>query len=113
MSQNQLLPVWLIQNGNMSGNLTSQNVELEFMDNIGIHVVWTGTPTGTLSVQISLDPTNLGWVSIPFTSPTQPSGSGGSDYFEVNQSTAAYVRLIYTAASGSGTLNAKIAIKSV
>lgn len=114
MSQNQLTPVWIVRSGDMSGDVTGPAVQMSFMDNVGIQVKWTGTPTGTLDVQVSLDPMNLGWQSVPFSpTPTQPAGSSGTDWYEVNQSPAAYVRLIYTRMSGTGTLNAKIAIKSV
>ncbi len=126
MSTNQLLPVWMtvgatqtaagtpINAMSMGASITSDAVRLQFEDNPDIQCAWTGTPTGTLAVQISLDPDNLGWQTVPFTpTPTQPSGSSGSDYFSLNQTSAAYIRLVYTRVSGSGNLSAKIAAKSV
>lgn len=126
MSTNQLLPVWLtvgatqtapgtpIHATSMAASITSDAVLLEFEDNPDIQVVWTGTPTGTLAVQVSLDPTNLGWQTVTFSpAPDQPTGSSGSDYFSINQTGAAYIRLVYTRVSGTGTLSAKIAAKSV
>lgn len=126
MSTKQLLPVWMtvgstsvtpgtpINATSMAATITSDAVLLEWEDNIGIQAVWTGSPVGTLDVQVSLDPTNLGWQSVPFTpTPTAPSGSAGSDWFEINQSPAGYVRLVYTRTSGTGALSAKIALKSV
>jgi len=129
MSQNQMLPVWMtvgatqtapgtaINGTSMGASITSDQVPLSFEDNVGLQVVWTGTPTGTLDVQISLDPTNLGWQSIPSTSfvptPAIPSGSAGSNYYELMQTTAAFIRLVYTRTSGTGTLKAKITAKSV
>lgn len=126
MSMNQLLPVWLtvgatqtaagvaINATSMAASITSDAVPLQFEDNPDIQCVWTGTPTGTLAVQISLDPTNLGWQTVTFSpTPDQPAGSSGSNYFSLNQTSAAYIRLIYTRVSGTGTLTAKIAAKSV
>ncbi len=114
MSTNQLTPVWLIHSGDMSGDLASDPVTTEFNDNVGIQVTWTGTPTGVLDVQVSMDITNLGWQSVPFDpSPSQPAGADGSNWYEINQTPAGFVRLIYTAASGAGVLKAKIAAKSV
>lgn len=126
MSTNQLLPVWLtvgatqsapgvnITAMSMAATITSDPVKLQFEDNPDIQVSWTGSPTGTLDVQISLDPTNLGWQSVPFApAPTQPSGTSGTDYYSLNQTSAAYIRLVYTRVSGTGSLNAKISAKSV
>ncbi len=113
MSTAQLLPVWLIQDGDMSDDLASEAVPTQWKDNIGIQVKWSGTPTGVLDVQVSMDPDNLGWESVPFASVDQPAGAAGSDWFEINQSPAGFVRLVYTSTSGTGTLQAKIACKSV
>ncbi len=120
MSTNQLTPTWLnvssvpINGTSMAASITSDAVQFEFGDNVGIQATWTGTPTGTFDVQISLDPANLGWTSVTFSpSPTAPAGAAGSDYFEINQSAAGFVRLVYTRVSGTGALKAKIAIKAV
>lgn len=126
MSTNQLLPVWLtvgatqtapgsqVNGYTLGASFNSDAVLLEFEDNPDIQVVWTGTPTGVLTVQISLDPTNLGWQSIVFTpAADQPAGSSGTNYYSINQTGAAYIRLIYVRTSGTGTIKAKIAAKSV
>ncbi len=121
MGMNQMLPVWMTVSGasteagvTMATNIASDAVKCQWEDNIGIQCKWTGTPTGTLAVQISLDPTALGWETRTFSpAPAQPAGSASGTYFEVNQSTAAWVRLIYTAGSSTGTLYAKITLKSV
>lgn len=61
-----------------------------------------------------MDPDLLGWQAIPFTPvPAQPSGAAGTNWYELNQSTASFVRLKYVRTSGTGTINAKIALKSV
>ncbi len=126
MSPNQLLPVWLtvgatqtapgtaINGMSMGASITSDPVLLQWEDNPDIQCKWTGTPTGTIAVQISLDPTNLGWETVVFSpTPDQPSGSSGSNYFTLNQTSASYVRLVYTRVSGTGSFYAKIAAKSV
>ncbi len=126
MSTNQLLPVWMtvgatstapgtqIKSYSMAASITSDAVKYEWEDNVSIHAVWTGTPTGVLDVQLSLDPVNLGWQSVPFTpTPDAPSGSNGSNWYDITQTAAAYVRLVYTFTSGTGSLSAQIAMKSV
>ncbi len=114
MSTMQLTPIWLIQAGDMSTDLVSPAIKTVWEDNVGIQATWTGTPTGTFTTQISMDPDNLGWVTVPSTpTPVQPAGTAATGWFEINQTTAAWVRLVYTRVSGTGTLKAKIALKSV
>lgn len=126
MSTNQLLPVWLtvgatqtvqgapIRAYSMAADIASDPVTLTFEDNTDIQCKWTGTPTGVLAVQISLDPTNLGWQTVSFgPAPDQPAGSASGNYFSINQTGTAFIRLIYTRTSGTGTLSAKISAKSV
>ncbi len=126
MSTNQLLPVWMtvgatqtapgtpIHAMSMGASITSDPVPLQFEDNPDIQCVWTGTPTGTMVVQVSLDPTNLGWETVSFSpTPDQPAGADGTNYFSLNQTGAAYIRLVYTRVSGTGSLSAKIAAKAV
>lgn len=107
------LPISILTAGNMSGNLTSNITEIQFKDNPDIHCSWgaTGSPVGTLDVQISLD--QVHWESVPFTGVSNPSGTAGSAYFSLNQTSAAYIKLVYTRTSGSGTLGCMIAVKSV
>lgn len=128
MSTNQLLPVWLtvgatqtapgsqLNGYTMGASFNSDAVLLQFEDNAALQVVWTGTPTGTLDIQLSQDPTNIGWTTITSSfspTPSQPAGAGGSNFYELNQTGAAYIRMIYTRVSGTGTIKAKISAKSV
>lgn len=127
MSTNQLTPVWMTVGGttiapgtpingtSMGASITSDAVVLKFEDNPDIQVKWTGTPTGTFTVQISLDPTNLGWTAVPFTGATNPTGSASTEptYFSLNQTGTGYIRLLYTRVSGTGAMYAQIAAKSV
>lgn len=133
MSTNQLLPVFLTSGGSfaqgvvtpgpsisgtsMAASITSDPVKMEWEDNAGIQVVWTGTPTGTNAVQVSLDPEVLGWETIPAAAytvtPSQPAGAAGSNFYDLPLGSAAWIRLVYTRVSGTGTMTAKIALKSV
>jgi hypothetical protein len=109
-----LTPVWIFQKQDMGASFNGDPVKLQFEDNLGIQCAWTGTPTGIVTVQVSLDYDNLGWQTMIFSpTPSQPSGSAGNNWFEINQSPAAWVRVIYTRTSGTGLFSAKIALKSV
>lgn len=106
-----------ISGTSMAASITSDPIKMEWEDNIGLHVIWAGTPTGTNTVQVSLDPDVLSWVTIGPTAytvtPDQPSGSAGSNFYDLPLCAAAWVRFVYTRSSGTGTLTAKIALKSV
>jgi hypothetical protein len=105
MRKNALLPYKIIDAGDMSGNLTSSVTDIQYMDNICMELVWTGTPTGSFSVEGSLTGDN--WIAISLT-PSAPSGSAGSALLDMNQLSFPKIRIVYTATSGSGTLNAWI-----
>lgn len=122
MAYNLLNPVKIFNDGDMSGNLTSIIVETKLQDNVGIQLHWTGTPTGTFSVEISIDHKEdvLGnvvvaghWVSLPLLPAIAAAGAGDDAYIDLNQLSASYVRVKYTRSAGSGTLNGFMVAKGV
>lgn len=95
-----------VVNGTMTGTSTiySQIVDVSKMDTIGLEVVWSGTPTGTLSVLVSNS--GINWPSLTFDPVlAQPAGSAGKYYVNIEQSGFKYIMLQYTNASGVGVLN--------
>ncbi len=106
------LPVYpIVTNGNMASTITSSVTDIRYLDNVGIQAVFTGTPTGTFTVNVSLDQVN--WDSLTFSATPVASGTAGSVYMDVNQTSSPYIQLVYTPTSGTGTLNAKIVGKAV
>jgi hypothetical protein len=107
----------VINAGDMSGNLTSSAVDIEFLDNIGVQFNFTGTPTGTFDVQISMDyntQTGAGnWISLVFSTAPAASGSANQIYIDMNQMSAPYMRVKYTATSGTGSLDAFVCGKEI
>lgn len=96
----------------MSGTNTIQstptNVQNE--DSIGIQLIWTGTPTGTITVQVSTD--NITYNALTFDPVlTQPAGSAGGYFINLDSCGFFWVKLVYTNSSGSGTFNAQICAK--
>lgn len=83
---------------------------------------WAGTsPVGAASVQVSNDYSvntagivvNAGtWTTLTLSAPTTISGNTGNGFIDVDATAAYAMRLIYTATSGTGTLqvvaNAKV-----
>jgi hypothetical protein len=91
--------------GTMSGTNTiySNIVEMGTMDNVGIEVNWTGTPTGTFSVTGSNS--GAAFYALTFNPAlTQPSGSGGGYLIDINQFPFKYLLLQYVNSTGSGFL---------
>lgn len=66
--------------------------------------IWTGTPTGTVKVQVS--PDNSTWTDLPSSSQAT-GGSAGSHTVNFSGSGHRYLRAAYTLSSGSGDLTVK------
>lgn len=109
--KNVLVPTSVITSGDMSqATVTSLTTNVQYMDNVSYEAAWTGTPTGVLVIQGSH--TGVNWNTIVTASPA-PSGSAGSQLFDLNQLSFPLVRMLYTRTSGSGTLNATVSVKEV
>jgi len=118
-------PFKVITDGNMSlSSITSQYTNIQGLDNVGYQVNFTGTPTGTFSVEISMDyqpgngpnaePANAGnWISLPLVPAIIAAGSPDIAYIDLNQLSAPWIRLIYTKTSGTGTLQAYVVAKAI
>jgi len=107
----------------MSASITGTPSNIQFTDNIGVQLFWTGgNPIGTITFQVSIDyNANSGsgtWSTIQSSPGTDltvtPSGSAGNTYVDFNQLSAPWIRVIYTTAGGSsGNLTATIGAKEV
>lgn len=114
-------PKSVITNGNMSGNLTSQVTVMTNLSMLSYAISWTGTsPVGTITVQVSNDYTqdeagataNAGtWTTLTLSAPTTVSGNTGTGFIDVTITAAYAVRMVYTAGSGTGTMQAIVVCK--
>ena len=114
-----------IVNGSMAASITSPVSNIEFLDNIGVQLNWTGSPVGNFQVQVSLDydqdnngnVINAGnWVAVvlqPGSSINAPTTLGSPIVIDLNQLSAPWLRIVYNRTSGSGTLNAFVSAKMV
>jgi|SRR5665213_1229874 len=100
-----------IPSGTLVGAMASTNViysqilDISKMDNQGLEVTWTGTPTGTFQVVVSNS--GISFYALTFTPAlSQPAGSAGGYAVNLNQLPFKYMMLKYTNASGSGSLTA-------
>lgn len=106
----------------LAGNITSQPILMQSLTGMGFSYSWTGTsPVGTISVQVSNDykqdaqgrvlnagtwnTLTLNLSGIPVTS-IPLTGNSGNGFIDVEQTQAYAIRTVYTAGSGTGTLQA-------
>lgn len=117
-------PAAVIVSQSMASNITSSVTILGNCTGASYTVSWSGTsPVGTLSVQVSNDYSlfstgvvnNTGtWTTIYLNVNGTPattiavSGNTGNGFINIANIEAYAIRLIYTAASGTGTLNATV-----
>jgi hypothetical protein len=78
--------------------------------NWSLHLEWTGTPTGTVTLWKSNKPSpspddDADWVQDTAITFTSPAGSASKGGYEVGNSGFKFYRLKYVNASGSGTLS--------
>lgn len=75
------------------------------MDNQGIEITWTGTPTGVLEVMASNS--GINFYALTFNPALgQPAGAGGGYVISLTAIPFQYLFLRYTNVSGSGTITA-------
>jgi hypothetical protein len=94
----------LLTGGDMSGDLTSPSQQLTFMVCACIQAVFTGSPSGTLKLQISND--NINWSDYTGSSSTV-SGAGNFAWI-ITDIGYPWIRVTYNPGSGSGSLNITI-----
>lgn len=106
-------------------DLKSVPVNIQFLDNVGFQVEWTGDPTGTISIQGSLNyvpdqpnqnlPANAGtWYDLTFDPAlAQPTGAAGGYLINCNQVPYPWLRLAYVGSGGTGVFNAWTTAKMI
>lgn len=129
--KNQLTRFLVVNNESMASNIVSSVSDIQILDNIGFHLLFTGAPTGNFQIEVSVDyaedtlknVTNPGeWVPVVLeywngAAITQdvsiPASVGSPIYIDLNFVSAPYIRCSYTATAGTGTLNAYITAKQI
>lgn len=82
------------------------------MDNLGAAVSWTGTPTGTFTVNGSND--GSFFFAVTFNPAlTQPAGESGGYGVNLNQFPWKYVLFEYVNSSGYGSITVTLQVKDL
>lgn len=126
MAKNTLknYPDPLISGTSMASSFVGTPSNIEFFDNIGVQLSWTGAnPVGTIGVQVSINydsrfPANAVWTPLQTTPGTPltviPGGTPGNAYIDLNQLSAPWFQITYTTAGGSvGTLSSYLTAKGL
>jgi len=117
-----LKPFSVIENEDMSADITSKVTVISNTSMVSYSIVWSAgsTPIGSIVLEASDDYTenadgsvrNPGtWTALPLSSPTDISGNTGNGIIDITMTAHNALRLRYARTSGSGTLNAIIAGK--
>lgn len=113
-------PHSVITSGDMSASIISQVTILKQKSGASYDISWTGSPTGTFSVEMSntvvLNPDGSAavagnWTAVTLSAPITASGSPDNALINLAGLEANAIRLHYTRTSGSGTLNATLVAK--
>lgn len=98
----------------------SNPTNIDYLDNVGIQVVWTGTTVGVLEVYGSNDDANAqqgkyptNWSKFEFGATINVDTTNSDLLIHMNQVPYSWIALKYTATSGTGTMTATITCKEV
>lgn len=100
----------LLESQAMTASFNSSEVDVSQFVGFSIQCVYTGSPNGSLKIQVSNDqedPTN--WDDLD--NSTVTITTSGSETYIVGEVFYNFIRLVYTFSSGSGTFNAKFVAK--
>lgn len=113
-SRPHVKPTILVSAQSMATDVISPPTNTFQMSLLSYTLAWTGTPTGTFTVEGCNDAVfepngayvaNTGsWDTLTLSSTVLASGSAGTALLNLAQLGMAYLRLHYTATSGSGSL---------
>lgn len=88
----------------MATTITGSSFNIATYGTVAVQAVYSGSPNGTLKLQCSND--NSNWSDISGASSSV--SSAGNTVFNLTDAGYAFIRLIYTFVSGSGSLSATV-----
>ena len=110
----------LIPAGDLSGNITSDAFNIEYLDNISVIIATDGSSNanGTFAVQVSNNfdprfPSQAVWGTLTLSSVPTLSGSPATLAIGLTFVQYQVMRIVYTSSSGTGTVNAYLYAKEI
>lgn len=101
-------------------NTFTNPTNVDYLDNVGIQVIWTGTTVGVLEVYGFNDAANAqqgsypsNWSKFEFGATINVDTTNSDLLIHMNQLPYSWIALKYVATSGTGTMTAKLTVKMV
>lgn len=122
MSRPYFPPQQIFTNTSMTTTVHSAPENISQVSYIGFDISWTGAPVGSFSVEVSntfqLYPGGQteaagNWTALTLSAPVAAAGTSGNAFIDIDGVSSTWIRLTYTAASGTGTLNATLSGKVI
>lgn len=102
----------LVTNQSMTSSFNSVPVEILQYQGVAFEIIWTGTPTGTFTVQSSnLGASDTNWSTLPLSATISAAGSADVAFIDVLSTQAKFLRVSYTASGSTGTVNIQVTAK--
>ncbi len=100
--------VKVVDAGSMAASISSDGIDLQGMGKYSFHAVYTGSPNGTLKIQISNDQVSqpssvINWSD--YTGSSTTISAAGDTFYKIERDGERWARLVFTRSSGSGSLN--------
>src|SRR4051812_28064818 len=104
MSQMFVLEPVLFQSAmSLAATGSSNTIKIKYANLAGIQLNWTGTPTGTINLQGSLDDST--YVTMTLSAAIAPAGSADTGLIDILDTAMPYLKILYTRTSGTGSMN--------
>lgn len=122
MSRPYISQYHLLTNVSMATTVHSAPINIQQMSYVGFDINWTGVPVGSFSVEVSntYQQSNEGvvinvgnWTALVLSAPVTAAGAPDNAFIDVDGVSASWIRLTYTATSGTGSLNASLSAKVI
>ena len=100
-----LKPYKIVNAETMGGSVTSGAIPIDRLDNVGIQLQWTGTPTGDFYVDGRVHD-DAPWTELTLSTAVAAAGSASDALINLSGVPYQDLRLRYVRTSGTGSLNA-------
>lgn len=91
----------------MSTDIEADWIDMSNLTKCSFSFVWSGSsPSGTLYVQASNDPDHSDAINVNLSNVLTVSGNSGTHLADITEWSSRYIRLFYSASSGTGTAEA-------
>lgn len=99
----------LLDSADMAASFQSDHITLPMSNGFAIHAVFTGSPTGSFYIAVTID--GINWAVLPDS--TQAITAAGDIFYNVTDSKYQMARVHYSFSSGTGSCDASYSIREV